>query len=58
MNLEFSLQVIEKKSSNIKFHKNPSSKSRVAPGKETDGLTDITLLIVAFLNFAKAPKMG
>jgi hypothetical protein len=41
-----------KKSSNIKFNENPSSGSRVVPC----GRTDITKLIVAFRNFANAPK--
>ena len=48
--LEFSLHIFEK-SSNIKFHKNPSSGSRVV----LCGRTDMTL-IVAFRNFAKAHK--
>jgi hypothetical protein len=42
----------KKRSSNIKFHQNPSSGSRVVPG----GQTDMTKLIVAFRNFANAPK--
>jgi len=41
-----------RKSSNIKFHKNPSSVSRAVPYRRTD----ITKLIVAFHNFASAPK--
>jgi hypothetical protein len=55
MKLEFSRQIFEK-SSNIKFHENPSS----GGGGElfhTDGqTTDMTKLIVAFRNFANAPK--
>ena len=39
MKLEFSLQIFEKKS-NIKFHDNPSSRSRVVPCGWTDGQTD------------------
>jgi hypothetical protein len=39
--------------SNIKFHKNPSSGSQVVPW----GRTDMTKLIVAFLNFANAPAI-
>ena len=35
------------------FHKNPSSGSRIVPC----GRTDMMKLIVAFRNFAKAPKM-
>jgi hypothetical protein len=38
--------------SNMKFHENPSNGSRVVPTRRTD----MTKLIVAFSNFAKAPK--
>ena len=55
MTLEFSRQICEKYS-NIKFHQNPSSGSRVVPRGRTDGQTDMTKLIVAFRNVAKAPK--
>jgi len=55
MKLEFSRQIF-KKSSNIKFHKNPSSGGRVVPCGRTDGQTDMTKLIVAFRNFANAPS--
>jgi len=41
-----------KKYSNIKFHENPSSGSRVFPC----GQTDMTKLTVAFRSFANAPK--
>jgi len=51
MKLEFSREIFEK-SSNIKFHENPSSGSRAAPY----GRTDMTNLIVAFRNFANVPK--
>ena len=51
MKLEFSRQIFEKVS-NIKFHQNPSSGSRVVPC----GRTDMTKLIVAFRNFANVPK--
>jgi len=51
---------IFEKSSNIKFHENMSSGSRIFPcGRtdvRTDGQTDMTMLIAAFRNFAKAPK--
>jgi len=53
MKLEFSLQIFERYS-NIKFHENPSSGNRVV----LSGQTDITKLIVAFRNFAKAPIKG
>ena len=39
MKLEFSQQVLEKYS-DIKFHENPSSGSRVVPCGRTDGRTD------------------
>jgi hypothetical protein len=39
--LEFSRWIF-KKSSNIKFHENPSSGSRVVPCRRTDGQTDMT----------------
>jgi hypothetical protein len=53
--LEFSWQILEKSSSN-KFNENTSIGSRVVPCGWTDRLTDITRLIVAFRNFANAPK--
>jgi hypothetical protein len=55
MQLEFSGQILEK-FSNIKFHENSSSGSRVVPCGRIDGQTDITKLKVAFHNFANAPK--
>ena len=48
---EFSRQIFEEVS-NIKFHKNPSSGSRVLLCRQTK----VTKLIVAFRNFAKVPK--
>jgi hypothetical protein len=51
MKLEFSRQILEIYS-NIKFHENPSSGSRVV----ACGQTDMTKLIVAFRNFANAPQ--
>jgi hypothetical protein len=54
MKLEFSRQFFEK-SSDIKFNENPSTGSQVVPCRRTDGQMDLKL-IVAFLNFAKAPK--
>jgi hypothetical protein len=57
--LEFSRQFFEKYS-NIEFHENSSSGSRfVTCGKNngrTDKRIDMTKLIVAFSNFASAPK--
>jgi len=55
MKLEFSLQIVEK-FSNIIFHEYSSVGSRVNPRGRTDGQTDMTKLIVAFRNFANAPK--
>jgi len=49
--LEFSRQIFEKYS-NIKFYENPSIGSRVV----SCGQTDMTKLVVAFLNFANWPK--
>jgi hypothetical protein len=51
MELEFSRQIFEK-FSNIKFHDNPSIGSRVVPCERAE----MTKLIVAFRNFANAPK--
>jgi hypothetical protein len=48
---KFSRRIFEKYS-NIKFHENPYSGSRVVQC----GQTDMTKLIVAFRNFSKAPK--
>ena len=42
--------------SNIKFHENSSSWSRVGPCGQTDGRTDTAKLVVAVRNFAKKPK--
>jgi hypothetical protein len=55
MKFEFSRHTFEK-SLNIEFHENPSRGCRVVPCGWTDGRTDMTKLIVAFLNFANAPK--
>jgi hypothetical protein len=44
------------KSSNIKFHENPSRGSRVDQCGRADGQTDMTTLIIAFRSFANAPK--
>ena len=63
MKLEFSIQILEKYS-NIIFHKNPLSGSRVVPcgwmDRRTDRQTDrrrvMAKLIVAFRTFTNAPK--
>jgi hypothetical protein len=59
MKLQFSRHILEK-SSNIKFHRNPSSGSRVTPHERTDGRmdvrTDVMKLTVAFRNFSNTPK--
>ena len=52
MKFEFSQHIFEKYS-NIKFHENPSSGSRVV---HADGSTGMTKQIVAFRNFPKGPK--
>jgi hypothetical protein len=54
MKLEFSRQIFEK-SSDIKFHQNPSSGRRVVPCEQIDRRTDMKL-IVAIRSFANAPK--
>ena len=51
--LFFSRKICEK-FSNIKFHENPSSSSRT--DGRTDGRADVSKIIVAFRNFAKAPS--
>jgi hypothetical protein len=63
MKLEFSGHSFEKYS-NVKFHENTSSASRVVPcgqtDRQSDRLTDwqtgMTKLTVAFRNFANAPN--
>ena len=44
------------KYTNVNFHENLSSESRVIPYGQTDGQTDVTKVTVAFLNSANAPK--
>jgi hypothetical protein len=53
--LEFYGQIFEKWS-NMRFHENSSSWSRVVIFGRTDGWTNMTNLTVGFRNFAKAPK--
>jgi len=55
MELEFSRQIFEKYT-NIKFHENPPSGSRVFPCGWPGGHTDVTKHIVAFRNIANLPK--
>jgi hypothetical protein len=53
MELEFSRRVFEK-FSEINFHENSSSGSRIVPSEQTDRQTDTTNLTVTFRNFANA----
>jgi hypothetical protein len=55
MKLEFFRQIFENPS-DIKFHENPFSGSRVVPCERTDRRTDMTKLTVAFRNFVNALK--
>jgi hypothetical protein len=55
MKLESSRLIFEKYS-NTKLHENPSSGSRVVLCGRMNGQTDMTKPIVAFRNFASAPK--
>jgi hypothetical protein len=55
MNLEFSQDIFEKYL-NTKFHEDKFSGSRSVLFGLTDGRTDMSKLIVVFLNFANAPK--
>ena len=55
MRPEFSRQILEKYSK-IKFNENPSRGARVVPHQRTDGETEMRKLIVAFRNFANAPR--
>jgi Ni,Fe-hydrogenase III component G len=52
---EVSRQIFERYS-DMKFQENPSTGSRVVPCGHTDRETDLTKLIVVFLNFEDAPK--
>ena len=47
---------ILEKNLNIKLNENPSIRSRVVPSVRTGRQTDMMKLIVAFRNFANAPK--
>jgi len=61
MNLEFPRHIFEKYS-NIKIHENPPSKSRVVScemmEKRSQRRTHMTVLLLAFCDFAKVPKKG
>jgi hypothetical protein len=54
MNLEFSGQIL-RRSSDIKFHQNFTSGSRVVPRARTNGRKDMRMLI-AFCNFTNMPN--
>jgi hypothetical protein len=54
MKLELSREIFGGKK--YKFHENPSSNSRVVLRGQTDRRRDVTKIMVAFGNFAKAPK--
>ena len=47
---------LRKKSSNIKFHENPSSVNQVVSCGQTDGKTDMTKLVVIYGSYANAGK--
>ena len=57
MKLEISGEILVK-SSNVKFHENPSSRRRVVQCRWMDGQpeTDMTKVIVIFHNFGKTSK--
>ena len=55
MKVGISRQIFEKVP-NIKFYQNASSGGRVFPCGQIDGRTDIKKIMVAFRNFANAPK--
>jgi len=66
MKRDFTRQIFEKYS-DIKFHEDPSSSSRVPCGRtdgptvkrtDTDRQTDMTKSVVAFRNFANALRSG
>jgi len=60
LRLEFHRNIFEKYS-NVKFHENPSSRSRVVACRRRDGWAegqmDMTKLMVAIRSFANAPKI-
>jgi len=56
MKLDFSQKILEKYS-DIKFHENPPSGSRVVPCGRTDGQSDMTKLTVVVPFLRTRPKM-
>jgi hypothetical protein len=52
MKLDFSRQIFKKKTANVKFRDNSSSRSRIVPFEQTE----MTKPVVDFRNFADAPK--
>ena len=54
-NLKFPNFILEK-FSNIKFNKYPSNTNRIFSCRQTGGQIDMTKLIIAFQNFARAPE--
>ena len=54
MILGFSRKILEKESTDTKFHQNPSNGSQVVPCGRSDGQADVTKLTIAFRNFANA----
>jgi len=55
MKLEFSRHIFSKKKyTNVTFHVNQSSRSRIVPCEWTDGRTNLTKIIFAFRNVANA----
>jgi hypothetical protein len=60
MKIEFSRQVFEKKAqiSSFFFKINPVGGKMFHTDRQTDGQKDMMKLIVAFRNFANAPKNG
>ena len=56
MNFEYSQQIFEVYT-NMKFHENPSSRSRVVRCGQTGRRTDMVKPVVAFRHFANVPKI-
>ena len=58
MKVEFSRQIFEKTQTSSFIKILAMGAELFHADKQTDGQTDMTKLIVAFCNFANAPKMG